>query len=295
MKIIITGSHGQLGNELSTILKNGYSEIGTIDKQYKNCDVVAVDVDELDITKSTDVFNFINKEQPDIVINCAAMTNVDGCETNLDVAMKVNAMGPANLAMACKKVNAKLVHISTDYVFPGNGNSPYCEWDICSPNSIYGKSKLLGEQYVKEQINKYFIVRTAWLYGYVGKNFVKTMLELGKTKKQLKVVNDQIGNPTNANDLAYHILKIALTDNYGIYHCTGIGDASWFEFASLIMKYAKLDCEVLPCSTDEFPSPTKRPAFSSLDNLMLRCTVGDEMRPWKEALNTYLTKLLKEN
>ncbi len=295
MKIIITGSHGQLGNELSTILKNGYSEIGTIDKQYKNCDVVAVDVDELDITKSTDVFNFINKEQPDIVINCAAMTNVDGCETNLDVAMKVNAMGPANLAMACKKVNAKLVHISTDYVFPGNGNSPYCEWDICSPNSIYGKSKLLGEQYVKEQINKYFIVRTAWLYGYVGKNFVKTMLELGKTKKQLKVVNDQIGNPTNANDLAYHILKIALTDNYGIYHCTGNGDASWFEFASLIMKYAKLDCEVLPCSTDEFPSPTKRPAFSSLDNLMLRCTVGDEMRPWKEALNTYLTKLLKEN
>ena len=295
MKIIITGSHGQLGNELSTILKNGYSEIGTIDKQYKNCDVVAVDVDELDITKSTDVFNFINKEQPDIVINCAAMTNVDGCETNLDVAMKVNAMGPANLAMACKKVNAKLDHISTDYVFPGNGNSPYCEWDICSPNSIYGKSKLLGEQYVKEQINKYFIVRTAWLYGYVGKNFVKTMLELGKTKKQLKVVNDQIGNPTNANDLAYHILKIALTDNYGIYHCTGIGDASWFEFASLIMKYAKLDCEVLPCSTDEFPSPTKRPAFSSLDNLMLRCTVGDEMRPWKEALNTYLTKLLKEN
>lgn len=295
MKIIITGSHGQLGNELSTILKNGYSEIGNIDNQYKNCEIVAVDVDKLDITQSLDVFNFINKEKPDIVINCAAMTNVDGCETNLDIAMKVNAMGPANLAKACKKVGAKLVHVSTDYVFPGNGKIPYREWDVCSPNSIYGKSKFLGEQYVKEQTDKYFIVRTAWLYGYVGKNFVKTMLELGKTKTQIKVVNDQIGNPTNANDLAHHILKIALTDNYGVYHCTGNEEVSWFEFASLIMKYAKLDCKVLPCSTDEFPSPTKRPAFSSLDNLMLRCTVGDEMRPFKESLKTYLMKLLKEN
>ena len=138
MKIIITGSHGQLGNELSTILKNGYSEIGNIDNQYKNCEIVAVDVDKLDITQSLDVFNFINKEKPDIVINCAAMTNVDGCETNLDVAMKINAMGPANLAKACKKVGAKLVHVSTDYVFPGNGKIPYREWDVCSPYSIYG-------------------------------------------------------------------------------------------------------------------------------------------------------------
>ncbi len=294
MKIVITGAKGQLGNELSTILKNGYSEIGPINKEYNDCEIMAVDAEKMDVTISEKVFSFLCKEKPDIVINCAAMTNVDGCETNFETAMKVNAIGPFNLAKSCNKIGAKLVHISTDYVFSGDATLPYCEWDVCSPTSIYGKSKFLGEQYVKEQCSKYFIVRTSWLYGYVGKNFVRTMLNLGKEKKQIKVVNDQIGNPTNANDLAHHILKIALTNNYGIYHCTGSGEASWFDFASLIMKYAELDCEVLPCSTDEFPSPTKRPVFSSLNNLMLSCTVGDEMRPWQDALSTYINTLKKE-
>ena len=295
LKILITGSKGQLGNELTAILKNKASEIGAISPKYADCKVIAADVDMLDITNAENVNSFLEKNRPDIVVNCAAMTNVDGCETNFELAMKVNALGPLNLARACKKINAKLVHISTDYVFAGNGKSPYREWDICAPDSIYGKSKLLGEQYVREQTDKYFIIRTAWLYGYVGKNFVKTILNLAKEKSQIKVVNDQIGNPTNANDLAHHILKIALTDNYGIYHCTGAGEASWFEFASLIVKYAQLDCQIVPCSTDEFPREAKRPQYSSLDNLMLRCTVGDEMRPWQDALFIYINKLKKEN
>ena len=295
MKILITGAKGQLGNELTSILAAQASEIGPIDAQYKSCEVIAADVEKLDITDANKLDAFLEKARPDIVINCAAMTNVDGCETNLELAMKVNAIGPMNLAKACNNIGAKLVHISTDYVFAGVGSTPYREWDACAPDSIYGKSKLLGEQYVREQTSRYFIVRTAWLYGYVGKNFVRTILNLAKEKKQIKVVSDQVGNPTNANDLAHHILKLALTENYGTYHCTGAGEASWHEFASLIVKYAQLDCEVLPCTTDEFPREAKRPQYSSLDNLMLRCTVGDEMRPWQEALAAYVTNLKKEN
>ncbi len=295
MKILITGANGQLGNELTTILKTQTSEIGQIDAQYKNCDVVATDTETLDITNAENVNAFFEKIRPDIVINCAAMTNVDGCETNLELAMKVNAIGPLNLAIACNNIGAKLVHISTDYVFAGNGTAPYREWDICAPESVYGKSKLLGEQYVREQTKKYFIVRTAWLYGYVGKNFVKTILNLAKEKEQIKVVSDQIGNPTNANDLAHHILKLASTENYGVYHCTGFGEASWHEFASLIVKYAGFKCDVLPCTTDEFPREAKRPQYSSLDNLMLRCTVGNDIRPWQDALLMYINNLKKEN
>lgn len=295
MKILITGANGQLGNELTSILAAQTSEIGPLDTQYKNCEVIAADVETLDITDAKKVDDFLDKTRPDVVFNCAAMTNVDGCEANLELALKVNAIGPSNLAKACSNIGAKLVHISTDYVFAGTGSTPYREWDPCAPESIYGKSKLLGEQYVREQTSRYFIVRTAWLYGYVGKNFVRTILNLAKEKKQIKVVSDQVGNPTNANDLAHHILKLALTENYGTYHCTGAGEASWHEFASLIVKYAQLDCEVLPCTTDEFPREAKRPQYSSLDNLMLRCTVGDEMRPWQDALLSYLTNLKKEN
>lgn len=295
MKLLITGSKGQLGNELIRILKNKFSKIGPISPLYNNCEVLAADVDMLDIANVESVNSFLEKQLPDIVINCAAMTNVDGCETNFESAMKVNAIGPLNLAKVCSKIDAKLVHISTDYVFSGNGSTPYQEWDNCAPSSIYGKSKLLGELYVKEQTNKYFIIRTAWLYGYIGKNFVRTILTLAKQKSQIKVVSDQIGNPTNATDLAHHILKIAATDNYGIYHCTGIGDASWFDFASQIVEYANLHCKILPCATEEFPRPAKRPQYSSLDNLMLRCTVGDEMRPWQDALFSYICELKKEN
>ena len=287
MKIVITGSKGQLGTQLQKILKDGYSEIGGIPEALKGCEVIPIDIDELDIADKKAVSDFIGKHKPDAVINCAAMTNVDGCETQIEVAMKANAIGPRNLAIACKENGAKLLHISTDYVFGGTGTVPYREWDICNPQSVYGASKYLGEQYVREFCDKYFIVRTSWLYGYIGKNFVKTMVRLGKTHDSIKVVNDQRGNPTNAEDLAHHLLKLAVCEEYGVYHCTGEGECTWYDFACEIMKEFGIDCKVNPCTSEEFPSPTKRPEFSSLDNMMLKCTVGNEMRNWKEALKVY--------
>lgn len=287
MKIVITGSKGQLGTQLQKILKDGYSEIGGIPEALKGCEVIPIDIDELDIADKKAVSDFIGKHKPDAVINCAAMTNVDGCETQIEVAMKANAIGPRNLAIACKENGAKLLHISTDYVFGGTGTVPYREWDVCNPQSVYGASKYLGEQYVREFCDKYFIVRTSWLYGYIGKNFVKTMVRLGKTHDSIKVVNDQRGNPTNAEDLAHHLLKLAVCEEYGVYHCTGEGECTWYDFACEIMKEFGIDCKVNPCTSEEFPSPTKRPEFSSLDNMMLKCTVGNEMRNWKEALKVY--------
>lgn len=291
MNILITGANGQLGKEIIEILKTLKSDIGNVDVAYKDCKIIAVDVDVLDITDFKHVNDFVLENKPEIIINCAAMTNVDACETNLETAMKVNAIGPRNLAIAAHNINAKLVHISTDYVFGGTGSIPYCEWDICNPKSIYGKSKLLGEKYVLEQNPKSFIIRTSWLYGMNGNNFVKTMLKLLEEKSEIKVVDDQRGNPTNANDLSYHILKIALTDEYGIYHCTGNGECSWFEFTNEIKRLSGFKCEVLPCTTDEFPRPAKRPSFSSLNNLMLKSTIGDDMRDWKVALNQFILKL----
>lgn len=291
MKIMITGSKGQLGNELSSILESGKSEIGEIDSAYQNCEVIAVDVDRLDITDFNAVDSFVKENRPDVIINCAALTNVNACETEHVLAMKVNAFGPANLAAAAEKYGAKIVHVSTDYVFPGDGTTPYCEWDTCGPNTVYGKSKLQGEIYVAERCHRYFVVRTAWLYGYIGKNFVKTMRRLAKENGKVTVVNDQRGNPTNANDLAHHLLLIALTDNYGIYHCTGKGECSWYDFTKKIVEYSNIPCTVTPCTTDEFPSPAKRPAYSSLRNLSLECTFGDNMRDWEEALKTYIQKL----
>lgn len=292
MNILITGSYGQLGNELSSILKTGFSEIGKISEEYQNCKVTAVDMDKLDISNLDQVFEIVSTVQPDIIFNCAAMTNVDACETEFETAMSVNAIGARNVAMAAEEFDSKIVHVSTDYVFKGDATSPYCEWDLTSPNTVYGKSKALGEKYVSDFSTKYFIVRTSWLYGLVGKNFVKTMLNLGSSKDQINVVGDQRGNPTNANDLAHHLLKMALTENYGLYHCTGEGECSWADFAEKIMEYASLSCKVNPCTTEEYPSPTPRPAFSSLNNLMLKTSeIGNEMRQWEVALKSYIKKL----
>ena len=292
MKILITGCHGQLGNELISILSSGKSEIGPMPSALENAEICAVDIDTLDISDVTAVKSLVAAEKCDVIINCAAMTNVDGCESDYETAFKVNAMGVRNLAMAAKSVDAKLIHVSTDYVFAGDGVRPYVEWDKVDPQSAYGASKALGEKYALEFNDKTFVVRTSWLYGYVGKNFVKTVRRILKEKGGMTVVNDQRGNPTNANDLAHHLLKLALTEEYGIYHCTGEGECTWFDFAKKIAELSGYDGDIVkPCTSDEFPSPTKRPAFSSLRNLALQCTVGNEMRDWETAIENYIKNL----
>lgn len=291
MKILITGSKGQLGNELKDIINKGYSEIGKVSECINNSQVFDFDVDKLDITDLKSVKNVLNTIKPDVVINCAAATNVDGCESDEDFSFKVNSLGPRNLAMVCEEIGARLVQVSTDYVFSGVGEKPLTEYDLTAPYSVYGKTKLLGENYVREFCSKYYIVRTAWLYGYVGHNFVYTMRRLGKEKDSINVVNDQIGNPTHANDLAYHILKLIETDEYGVYHCTGKGECSWYDFAKMIIELSGEECIVNPCTSEEYKTPAKRPEYSSLDNMMLRNTVGDEMRNWQDAIKSFIENL----
>lgn len=288
MKILITGAKGQLGSQITNIIHNGCSELGKIDSRYSGAEIVGIDIEDLDISNLEDSKKYISEVNPDIIINSAAYTNVDGCEENNDVAFKANSLGPRNLAIICEEIDAKLIHISTDYVFDGNGIVPYREYDRPSPVSIYGKTKLLGEEYVKNICKKYFIFRTAWLYGHNGKNFVKTIMKASTEKDYLEVVNDQLGNPTNAEDLAHHILKIAMTEEYGIYHCTGKGECSWFDFASKIVELSGNSCTVKPITSDKINRAAKRPSFSSLDNMMLRCTVGDEMRSWQKALESFI-------
>ena len=299
MKILITGCNGQLGTELQAQLRRGESELGPIPDRLKNATVLPVDVDQLDITDRSEVVNFVRRHQPDTIINCAAFTNVDGCESSKDAAFKVNALGPRNLAIAADKINARLIHVSTDYVFSGEGDTPLDECDLPAPRSAYGTTKLLGEQYVQQFCRRHFIVRTAWLYGYNGRNFVKTMINAGKKFGKLTVVNDQLGNPTNAVDLAHHLLKLAVSHEYGTYHCTGNGICSWYDFAAEIIRLAGVEATVAPCTTAEYaaahPEAASRPAWSALDNRMLRCTVGDEMRPWQQALAAYFEHWDGEN
>jgi len=291
MKILIIGAKGQLGSQIMHTVTTGKSEFGEISSQYTSAEVVGVDVEDLDITNLNQVQNFVYKLKPDIIINAAAYTNVDACESNEDTAFKVNAIGVRNLAIASENVGAKIIHISTDYVFKGDGNVPYREYDITNPVSVYGKTKLAGENFLREMCSKYFIVRTSWLYGYKGNNFVKTILKAGKEKGHLDVVNDQRGNPTNAEDLSHHILKLALTEEFGTYHCTGTGECSWYDFACKIIEYSNIKCTISPITSIQLTRAAKRPAYSALENMMLRCSVGDEMREWKDALMMFIDKI----
>ena len=290
MKILITGCRGQLGTELQKQLRLGYSEIGPIPEKLRSATVIAVDLPELDISNHDQVNDFVRRHHPDVIINCAAYTNVDGCETNHDAAFAANALGPRNLAQAAEKVGARLVHVSTDYVFSGreNGGVPHDEAAIPGPISAYGSTKLLGEQYVQQFCHRHFIVRTAWLYSYYGKNIVKTVVNAGRKYGRLEFVSDQRGNPTNAVDLAHELLQLCVTHEYGLYHCTGEGVCSWYEFACEIVRLSGVEATVSPCTTAEYkarhPESTDRPAWSALDNRMLRCTVGNEVRPWQQAL-----------
>ena len=291
MRILICGARGQLGCKFSRLIEQGCAEIGPIPDSYNNAELVKTDVAELDITDAKAVDTFIEEGKFDLIINCAAMTNVDGCEEQEEVAYRINALAPENLARATARHGVKIVHISTDYVFSGDDPTDRVEDDTPNPQSSYGRTKLAGEVLVQKANPRHYIIRTAWLYGYVGKNFVKTMMELARKNGAIKVVDDQKGNPTSANDLAYEILKIAETENYGIYHCTNNGTCSWFDFASTIVDMAGIPCEKTPCTTDEFPRPAKRPAFSSLRNKRLEDTIGDEMRDWQVALASFLERL----
>jgi dTDP-4-dehydrorhamnose reductase len=289
-KIAVIGNKGQLGSELTRVLASGRSELGPIPDAYKGADIIGADTDSLDITDRDATRAFADKlGRADLLINCAAMTDVDACESNAEAAMRVNAVGARNAAFMARELRCPIVHISTDYVFDGRATKPYTEWDIPAPVSVYGKSKLLGERYVRETLPESFIMRTSWLYGRTGNNFVKTILNAAREKGALKVVDDQRGNPTNAADLAHHILKIGVTREYGLYHCTGNGECSWYDFAKEIVRLSGLPCEVNPCTTEEFPRPAPRPAYSAMDNLMLRCTVGDEMRMWLDAIAVFIT------
>ena len=294
LKLLVIGANGQLGTELRRLLETGSAEIGEIPTEYDGCEVSFADIDEIDITDAYAVEKFITSGKYEVVLNCAAMTNVDGCERNEPLAFAVNGEGPANLATACEMIGSKLVHVSTDYVFDGSSDRALNEDDAVGPVSAYGRSKLAGEKSVAELCERHFIVRTAWLYGYNGGNFVKTMVRLGSSHDEVTVVDDQYGSPTNANDLAYVILKLALTENYGIYHCTNNGRCSWADFAEKIMKAFDLPCNVKRCSSAEYqqrnPQSANRPAFSVLDNKHLRETIGDEMRDWTEAFDSYVSR-----
>ena len=279
MKIFVTGCNGQLGR--------------AINLQYKddpNVAFVNTDVADLDITKVDDVINAVKAENPDVIVNCAAHTAVDACETDLDNAYKINAIGPRNLSLAANEVNAKLVHVSTDYVFDGKGTRPYTEFDPVNPQGAYGKTKLAGEEFVKAFANKYFIIRTAWLYGD-GKNFVKTMLRLSETNDTVRVVKDQVGSPTSTKELAGAIAHLIPTDNYGLFHGTCEGVCSWADFTEEIFRLKGLNTKVEHITSAEFNAKAPRPAYSVLDNYMLKLTTDYKFAQWEDAIAEYLKEL----
>lgn len=291
MKILVTGSGGQVGKSIINAICKKELYIGRIEEMSKKLDIISLDKGELDICNELQVKKIIEIIHPDIVINCAAYTDVDGCEKNIEKAFKVNAEGAKNLAKGCNNISAKLIHMSTDYVFDGEKQTPYSETDEVNPINIYGKSKAKGELYVREFCRKHFIIRSSWIYSSEGNNFVKNIIDIAKKQGCINVVNDQVGSPTNAEDLVYHLIRISMTNKYGIYHCTGKGQCSWYEFASDIIKTLGINCKVNPCTSQEFPRLAKRPKYSVMDSLMLEDVVGNHMRHWKDALIWFLDNL----
>ena len=274
MEILIIGASGMLGYDLI--------------EEISNHNLILTNSKTLDITNKKEVMNSISKFKPDIVINAAAYTDVDGCEENEDLAFNVNGEGVKNLALACKKYDAALVHISTDYVFNGENDKPWVEDDPVGPVSVYGKSKLKGEEAIVENMEKYFIIRTAWLYGYNGKNFPRTMLELAKTHDEITVVYDEVGSPTYTKDLAHAIAQLIESDYYGVYHITNSGSCSWCEFSRYIFEIAERDVKVIPVKASEFNRPAPRPHYSVLENKKWKDNGFKPLRDYKEAIKEYI-------
>lgn len=288
-KILVTGCNGQLGRAIR-------KEYAASDVEFINTDVVEGEgVVSLDITDVDAVLKLVRAEKPDVIINCAAHTNVDKCEEQWDLAYKINAIGPRNLSIAATEADAKMIHVSTDYVFEGNGTRPYTEFDAPNPVSAYGKTKLEGENFVKEFAKKHFILRTAWLYGD-GKNFVKTMLALAENHDELNVVCDQVGTPTSAVELAKMIHYLEGTENYGTFHATCEGDTNWADFAEAIFKRAGKNVKVNHVTSKQYkemnPASANRPAYSILEDYMIKLTSDFIMADWQDALDVYMKELL---
>ena len=292
MRVLIIGAAGQLGSELSSILKSGQAQIGFIPKDYRDAELLEITHSSHDFDDDTCVRAVFDEFSPDIVFNCAAYTDVDGCEKNEQLAFASNATLPGSVASNCSRVGAKLVHVSTDYVFSGTDPGERVETHSTDPVSTYGKSKLTGELLVARNCLRSHVVRTSWLFGRGGKNFVETMLKLADSREEISVVDDQLGNPTNANDLAYEMLKIAQTDLFGIWHCSGEGICSWADFAAQIMTFAKKSTKVVPISSDVYkhlnPKSADRPKYSAMKNRRLIETIGNEMRDWRISLADYI-------
>ncbi len=275
MKILITGSEGMLGHDLVRVLSTQHQ-------------VIATDIDDLDITNLDQTIESIRRIGPDAVIHSAAYTNVDGCESNADLAFQVNALGARNVAIACQENGASMVYFSTDYVFDGEKGSPYLEYDTTNPRSIYGQSKQWGEMLVKEVLMRHCIIRTSWLYGTNGKNFVTTMLDLAKKEQELKVVNDQIGSPTYTLDLARAVLQMLDKPLFGTFHLTNSDICTWYDFALEIFALAGIAVNITPIGSDELKRPAFRPKYSVLKNYMWQLEGFDPLRSYKEALTEFM-------
>jgi dTDP-4-dehydrorhamnose reductase len=272
MKVLITGSRGQLGQELAEILPG------------RGHETVALSREELDVADPGSVERALEAHSPELVVNAGAYTNVDGCETETDLAYSVNALGPRNLAQVCERLGCELLHVSTNYVFDGECERPYEPFDPPNPISAYGRTKLAGEEYVKHLTNRWYIVRSAGVYGR-GHNFVRTMLRVAAERDVLKVKDDEFISPTYARDLGEGIAKVLEAGRYGLYHLTNAGSCSWYEFTQEIFRLAEVEVEVVPIPGSEYPLPAARPANGVLSSLG-----SFELRHWREALEDYLER-----
>lgn len=283
MRVLVTGVKGQLGHDVMDELAA------------KGIEGIGVDVEEMDITDAAACEKVITEAKPDAVIHCAAYTAVDAAEDNLELCRKINAEGTRNIARVCKAMDIKMMYISTDYVFNGGGERPWEPDDHREPLNVYGLTKYEGEIAVEQNVQKYFIVRIAWVFGVNGKNFIKTMLRLGKEKGAVSVVDDQIGSPTYTYDLARLLVDMIQTDKYGRYHATNEGLCSWYEFACEIFRQAGMDeVKVTPVDSDGFPAKAKRPSNSRMSKEKLTENGFERLPSWQNALERYL-KALKEN
>jgi dTDP-4-dehydrorhamnose reductase len=280
MVVLVAGSSGQLGQSLQFIAKN-----------HSAIDFVFCDSQKLDITDKLNVDTVFNETKPDFCINAAAYTAVDKAESDAEKAHLINVVGCENLAVICKKLDVVLIHVSTDFVFDGSKKIAYSELDIPNPTGIYGQTKLDGEKIIASIWSKHFIIRTSWVYSQFGNNFMKTMLRLASERDNLGIVNDQIGTPTNAVDLAETLVKIikinkneSVTGNFGIYNFSNEGQCSWFDFAKKIFEINKILIDLKPISTTEFPTPAKRPKFSVLDKSKIKATFNIKIKSWEESL-----------